>query len=158
MDVPPEQPTPKSTRTNAEARLANSYYGILGINPDASVITIRQAYRELSKRYHPDTTKLSPLEAKIKFQQLNEAYGTLSNPEKRALYDLNIGYFRYNVVQPLPQLHKNLPNKKPEVGYLEPIDRPLSPGEIFVLFILGVSFIACFLLVIAVAWFRGDPL
>lgn len=158
MNVTQEQSTPKSTRMQALSRLANSYYGILGVNPDASVITIRQAYRELSKRYHPDTTKLSPQEAKIKFIQLNEAYGTLTNPEKRAAYDLSIGYFRYDVVRPLPELNKTTPNKKPEVGYLEPIDRPLSAGEIFVLFILGVSFIACFLLVIALAWLRGDPL
>jgi len=53
---------------------------LLGLHPSASAIEIRRAYRELSKRYHPDTTDLPPAIAIVKFQQLNEAYAALSNP------------------------------------------------------------------------------
>ncbi len=35
-----------------------TYYSLLGLHPSASVIDIRRSYRELSKRYHPDTTDL----------------------------------------------------------------------------------------------------
>ena len=73
------------------SRFAHSYYAILGLHPSASVIEIRQAYRELSKRYHPDTTELTAEVATDKFRRLNEAYGILSNPERRSLYDLKIG-------------------------------------------------------------------
>lgn len=162
-EIVTQQPNPPSTETSstspsAATRLAKSYYGLLGINPDASVREIRRAYRELSKRYHPDTTQLTQEEAKTKFQKLNEAYGILTNPEKRALYDLQIGYYRQNYLQTLPQLNKTTTAQNKQPGYLDPIDRPLSAGEIFVLFILAVTFILCLLLVIAVALFRGDPL
>ena len=160
MTEPPNPPSTKTAHTSQshQTRLANSYYGLLGVNADASAIQIRQAYRELSKRYHPDTTELSQEEAKTKFQKLNEAYGTLSNPERRASYNLQIGYYGPNYLQTLPQLKNTKTEQKSQPGYLEPIDRPLSAGEIFVLFMLGVTFILCVLLVIAVAVFRGDPL
>ena len=44
---------------NTPAQENSSYYALLGLHPSASVIEIRRAYRELSKHYHPDTTKLS---------------------------------------------------------------------------------------------------
>ena len=62
-----------------------SYYVLLGLPPSASALEIRRAYRELSKRYHPDTTELPTAIATAKFQQLNEAYATLSNPERRLI-------------------------------------------------------------------------
>ena len=146
----------------ADTRLINTYYAILGIQPTASVLEIRRAYRELSKRYHPDTTDLPVEVAKGKFQQLNEAYATLSNPDRRSLYDLNIGYSRYNVVQPLPKIYdlqNNLQRQSPQDWsnsyYLDNSDRPLSSGEIFALFILGLTFIGCLLLAIAIAILRG---
>ncbi len=82
---------PKSTEPN--------YYTLLELHPGASVIDIRRAYRELSKRYHPDTTELPAALATTKFQLLNEAYATLSNPERRLNYDLKIGYSRFGVIQ-----------------------------------------------------------
>ncbi|NEO46800.1 MAG: J domain-containing protein, partial [Moorea sp. SIO4A3] len=41
---------------NRESPNSTSYYEILGLHPSASPIAIRRAYRQLSKRYHPDTT------------------------------------------------------------------------------------------------------
>lgn len=143
----------KTTVTATQIRLTNTYYGILGLHPSASAIAIRRSYRALSKEYHPDTTKLPQSEAKAKFQRLNEAYATLSSPEKRSLYDLQIGYSRVNVLQDNWQPQQK---KYSTTAYLDPTDRPLSPGEIFVLVLLGLTFAGCLLLVLAIAYFRGD--
>lgn len=72
-----------------------SYYTLLRLHPTASAIEIRRAYRELSKSYHPDTTDLPSAIATAKFQQLNEAYATLSNPERRLTYDLKLATHAY---------------------------------------------------------------
>lgn len=135
-----------------------TYYSLLGVHPTASVIEIRHAYRELSKRYHPDTTDLPTGVAIVKFQKLNEAYATLSNPQKRLTYDLSIGYSRFGVIQAPSDLNRPVSRNRhlSKSAYLDPTDRPLSPGEIFALFILGLTFLGCLLLVIAVGLTRGE--
>ncbi len=136
-----------------------NYYALLGLHPSASPIEIRRAYRELSKRYHPDTTDLPTDTATQKFQQLNEAYATLSNPERRVAYDQKIGYSRLNVIQPPANLNTPVSKRQPTYSssaYLDPTDRPLSAGEIFALFILGLTFVGCILLAIAIGLTRGD--
>lgn len=61
------------------------YYKVLGVEKNATQEEIRKAYRQLSKKYHPDRNK-SP-EAKQRFQEVNEANMVLGNPEKRKKYD-----------------------------------------------------------------------
>lgn len=61
------------------------YYSILGVSKDASDDEIKHAYRKLSKKWHPDINKAPDAEAK--FKEINEAYETLSDPQKRANYD-----------------------------------------------------------------------
>ena len=143
----------------ASARLANSYYALLGVHPSASALDIRRAYRELSKLYHPDTTKLSPAIAKAKFQQLNEAYATLSDPEQRRRYDLKICYPDYQVVT-APQKSRypaaQSRSRTTSAAYLDDLERPLSAGEVFALFILGLTFLGCLLLAITIGLTRGD--
>lgn len=146
-------------RTPHQKRLTSSYYGLLGLHPSASAQEIRQAYRDLSKLYHPDTTTLPAPVATSKFHALNEAYATLSSPERRLAYDQRIGYSRVTVVQPLPNLHQPLSQPRPNYSssaYLDPTDRPLSPGELFALFILGITFIGCLVLAITIGLTRGD--
>ncbi|MDY6784311.1 MAG: DnaJ domain-containing protein [Cyanobacteriota bacterium] len=155
------QGSPQSTRRQLpeRSRLANSYYARLGLHPSASVIEIRRAYRELSKQFHPDTTALPPAIATAKFQQLNEAYATLSNAERRLLYDRKIGYSRFNVIQAPQDLNRprsSANERWSNSAYLDPSDRPLSAGEIFALFILGITFVGCLVLVIAIGLMRGD--
>lgn len=154
--------TQERVRRTIEQRVitsATSYYAILGLHPSASPIEIRRAYRELSKRYHPDTTDLPAEKATSKFQQLNEAYATLSSPERRVLYDQKIGYSRLNVIQ-VPQNFNSPVNQRQRTysssAYLDPTDRPLSAGEIFALFILGLTFVGCILLAIAIGLTRGE--
>jgi hypothetical protein len=141
-------------RTLHQKVASSNHYTLLGVHPSASVREIRQTYRELSKLYHPDTTTLPGPIATQKFQQLNEAYATLSNPDRRTAYDQKIGYSRIAVSQPLPSLNK--PQPKSSSAYLDATDRPLSAGEVFALFILGLTFVACLILAITIGLTRGE--
>lgn len=62
------------------------YYKILGLDKKAKAADIKNAYRKLARKFHPD---LNPNDekAKEKFQQINEANEVLSDPEKRKKYD-----------------------------------------------------------------------
>ena len=66
---------------------SKDYYGILEIPKNASINEIKKAYRELAKVWHPDKNPHRREEAEIKFKQLAEAYGVLSNEEKKEKYD-----------------------------------------------------------------------
>ncbi len=146
------------TEMLSEEKAAATYYDLLRLHPSASPQQIRQSYRELSKRYHPDTTNLPAAIATAKFQQLNEAYATLSSPERRVAYDLKIGYSRFSVIQPRLDLNRPVSESRNyrSSAYLDPTDRPLSAGELFALFILALTFVGCLLLVIAVGYARGE--
>lgn len=133
-----------------------TYYLLLGLNPSASVQEVRRAYREKSKLYHPDTTQLPAAIATEKFRQLNEAYATLSSPEHRQGYDRQVGFSQLYVVQPSQDLNATRAQAARSSAYLDATDRPLSPGELFALFILGITFIACLILAIFIGLTRGD--
>ncbi len=62
------------------------YYEVLGVAKDADEATIKKAYRQLAKKYHPDVNP-GDKTAEEKFKEVNEAYQTLSDPQKRASYD-----------------------------------------------------------------------
>ncbi|TET25773.1 MAG: molecular chaperone DnaJ [Dehalococcoidia bacterium] len=62
------------------------YYEILGVNRNASEREIKQAYRRLARKYHPDVNP-SDKSAEARFKQINEAYEVLSDKEKRPKYD-----------------------------------------------------------------------
>ena len=61
------------------------YYDRLGVSKDASQDEIKRAYRKMSKKYHPDINKEPAAEEKYK--EVQEAYETLSDDQKRAAYD-----------------------------------------------------------------------
>jgi hypothetical protein len=63
-----------------------TYYDTLGVSEDATVEEIRQAYRRLSKKEHPDVNPDDP-GAERRFKSISEAYATLSDPNKRKKYD-----------------------------------------------------------------------
>jgi molecular chaperone DnaJ len=75
------------------------YYEILGVGRNASSDEIKASFRKLARQYHPDVNKESGAEEQ--FKEINEAYGVLSDSEKRARYDRfgkeglgNMGGFR----------------------------------------------------------------
>jgi len=65
---------------------SKNYYEILGISRNASEKDIKQAYRRLARKYHPDINRADK-SAEAKFKEINAAYEVLSNPEKRKKYD-----------------------------------------------------------------------
>ncbi|NIS70523.1 MAG: DnaJ domain-containing protein [Proteobacteria bacterium] len=62
------------------------YYDILGVGRGATDEEIKQSYRKLALRYHPDRNPGDP-RAEEKFKEISEAYGVLIDPEKRTRYD-----------------------------------------------------------------------
>lgn len=73
-----------------------NYYEILGVTRKTPLQEIKLNYRQLAKQYHPDTNK-SP-EAEGKFKDVNEAYATLTNEEKRKKYDRQVARLGYGFV------------------------------------------------------------
>jgi molecular chaperone DnaJ len=61
------------------------YYEVLGVSRDASDEDLKSAFRNLARKYHPDVSDAP--DAEEKFKEINEAYGVLSDADKRAAYD-----------------------------------------------------------------------
>ncbi len=62
-----------------------NYYEVLGLQKGASDDEIKKAYRALARKYHPDVNDAP--EAEARFKEISEAYGALSDSDKRKLYD-----------------------------------------------------------------------
>ena len=62
------------------------YYKILNVKPDASVTSIKQSYRKLAMKYHPDKNPQDELSAAV-FSEIAEAYSVLGNPSARKNYN-----------------------------------------------------------------------
>ncbi len=69
------------------------YYKVLGVSRDADQKAIRQAYRKLARKYHPDVNP-NDKAAEEKFKEVNEANEVLSDPEKRKKYDEMLDYYQ----------------------------------------------------------------
>ncbi len=68
--------------------MKKDYYEILGVPKDAAVPQIKKAYRSKALKYHPDRVQEDKKkEAEEKFKEISEAYGVLSDPKKRQMYD-----------------------------------------------------------------------
>ena len=63
------------------------YYEILGLSPDAADEEIKRTYRKLAMLYHPDRNMGDP-QCEERLKELNEAYQTLGDDERRMRYDL----------------------------------------------------------------------
>ncbi|WP_126579083.1 molecular chaperone DnaJ [Tengunoibacter tsumagoiensis] len=61
------------------------YYEVLGVSRNATDDEVKKTFRQLAKKFHPDTNKEQGAEAR--FIEINEAYEVLSDPQKRAAYD-----------------------------------------------------------------------
>jgi molecular chaperone DnaJ len=68
------------------AETKRDYYEVLGVDKNADDATLKKAYRNLAKKYHPDANPGDEAAAE-KFKEAGEAYAVLSDPEKRRQYD-----------------------------------------------------------------------
>ena len=67
--------------------LVKNYYSILQVSSSANGAEIKAAYRTLAKKFHPDKT-FDNKQKEEEFKEIQNAYSVLSNPKKRANYDL----------------------------------------------------------------------
>lgn len=74
------------TFMNGDILEFKDYYNTLGVTKTASAEEIKKAYRNLAKKYHPDSNK--DADAEKMFKDVSEAYTVLHDPEKRKKYDL----------------------------------------------------------------------
>lgn len=75
-------------KTNEARKEASSFYELLGIPESGTLLEIKQAYKQLARKYHPDVSPPDRVEENTeRFIRVQEAYETLSDPRRRALYD-----------------------------------------------------------------------
>ncbi|CAI4886585.1 CLL_collapsed_G0029280.mRNA.1.CDS.1 [Saccharomyces cerevisiae] len=95
------------------------YYKILGVSPSATSKEIRKAYLNLTKKYHPDKIKANHNDKQESIHetmsQINEAYETLSDDDKRKEYDLSRSNPRRNTFPQGPR--QNNMFKNPGSGF-----------------------------------------
>jgi curved DNA-binding protein CbpA len=136
-----------------------TYYELLDLPCSATADEVRRAYRSKSKLYHPDTTALPPEVAGQKFRELKDAYAVLNSPERRAAYDLGqqIGQqAELNSAQSRASGSQDTRFRASASAYLEPKERSLSAGEIFAVFLLGMTVLICLVLAIVLGIARGE--
>jgi hypothetical protein len=85
----PGESNGRSSSATAQRRLQHSLYDILQVSPLVEQPVLTAAYRTLARAYHPDLNQ-DP-RAAGEMRRLNEAYETLSDPQRRAHYDVTIG-------------------------------------------------------------------
>ena len=127
--------------TRCRAVAAVNHYELLGLSPQASGQDLRQAFRSLSKLYHPDTTSLPSAEAEEAFRRVQQAYLTLSDPERRRAYDASL-----------------VPTSVPRPLVIErpvAVRRALSGGEWLALLLLALAVVFSLVLGVGLAWARG---
>lgn len=112
-----------------------NYYQVLEVTPQATQVTIKQAYRRLAKRFHPDRIGKNANTEQIIL--INAAYEILSDPKHRRLYDQQLlGYSpdaskrrQQRTAQAQTQYYRNKPNEDPDIQlqrWLRDVYKPVN--------------------------------
>mmetsp|Transcript_46862 Transcript_46862/g.111529 ORF Transcript_46862/g.111529 Transcript_46862/m.111529 type:complete len:282 (+) Transcript_46862:98-943(+) len=110
---------PRRTFSQSAAQSASkkTYYDVLGVTRKATDKDLKEVYRRLAKKYHPDHNADDP-EAEARFKEVQEAYACLSNRWKRALYDQDLQFGASEVqgtdADQFKQWKENFDNETPE--------------------------------------------
>ena len=67
--------------------MARDFYEVLGVSREASFDEIKRTYRKLAREHHPDVNAHRREEAEAHFKEIGQAYGVLSDEQKREVYD-----------------------------------------------------------------------
>lgn len=135
-----------------------NYYEILEVSINASQEVIKNAYRALIKKYHPDSYTGNKQYAEEMIKKINEAYETLSDENKRLLYDYDEGFkidpnasvdevVEDNIVPKEENVKDNKDNKNKEFK----IEEFIKNHKILVVISVVVIFILAFLIGNAIA-------
>ena len=130
-----------------------THYELLRVPTTASREELRQAFRILSKRYHPDTTELPAAEAERSFRQLRQAYAVLSDPIARQRYNDELRQ-EAMVVAMAVSAAAAAPVNAP-ASRSEEVRRALSGGEWLALLLLGLALVFSLVLGVGLALARG---
>jgi len=143
-------PSPNPAPLFPDSPSGSSHYAELKLSSAATPQELHQAFRHLSKLYHPDTTQLPPQQAASAFARLQLAYATLSDPARRRAYDQHLALLAAPSLRPVVA-----PGPGTAAGRRVSVHRALSGGEWLALLLLGVALILSLVLGLGVAWARG---
>jgi curved DNA-binding protein len=104
------------------------YYGILGVSKTASDKDIKQAYRRLARKYHPDVNPGNKA-AESRFKEMNTAYEVLSDPKKRKAYDKYGDKWQY--ADQLDTQQQNPPGGFADFSGFQGFKKPTGQGTTF---------------------------
>jgi molecular chaperone DnaJ len=123
-------------RRHRDVSAGRGHYATLGVRPDATAAEIRDAYRALARRHHPDR---EPASAET-MAAINEAYRVLGEPSRRAVYDATL---RGTVSAVGPSHHPAPADAAPEATpHREPLPPARYPWKLaLVMFLLGTAIV-----------------
>ena len=125
----------------ATATATANHYDTLGVSPDADSHALKAAYKKAALRHHPDRHgHASKASAQRRFEQINEAYKCLSDPEQRRRHDQGLagaslgGQSPHWTSRPLRKVEVRLRCTLEELGGWRPVHIDLSATELVALF------------------------
>ena len=141
-----------SQQSSQQSSQHPSHYALLQLPEEASSEQLRQAFRRLSKCFHPDTTSLPAAEAAQAFRRLQQAYAVLSEPEARRRYDAELRLSRLTAAAAASTV---TPAQPPLVPTVPSVRRALSGGEWLALLLLALALVFSLVLGVGLALARG---
>lgn len=103
-----------------------THYEVLGVSPDASAATIRDAYRRRAREHHPDRARSAVGASSQAMPEVNEAYRVLKDPARRAMYDASLRGSRSGPASP-PRVDDEEYAPPPPPTYSH---RPFEPARV----------------------------